>query len=126
MTALAVGVGVAVSVELVEDKELEKSKTPYPNELLMTASASANARECSKRFMPVSACGLCPCKAHDTVSIKWLTQRLRNNGHSTEDEPTMLDDASEGTILALIHDCSSLSQNKSAELNLNSNPPSPI
>jgi len=126
MAALDVLVAVLDTelVSLLVGREI--SKMPRPSELRITASASANARECSKIVMPVSACGLCPCKLQDTVSRKWLTQSERNSGQSTLDEPTTSLVCDDGTIPALIHDCSSVCQKSSAELRRKSRPPSPM
>src|ERR1700722_3651222 len=97
-----------------------------PRGLVTTASASANAKECSNMVMPVSGIGWRLSRAQAKVSMNWLKLNEMNRGHRIASEPAGLSTSfSGGIILAATQEACSSSQNKRVELIRQSSPPSP-
>ena len=91
-----------------------------------TASASANASECSNIVMPTSWMGVLPCNAQDKVSMNWPKPRETKRGHKRARDPDgRVEPGSAGNMFTALHDSSTVSQKRSAELALNRYPPSP-
>jgi|UniRef100_A0A0D2Y4Z4 hypothetical protein len=107
------------SPEAGASAEVVLVKRFQPSWLLMAASASANARDCSNSVIPVSGATGRPCTAQETVSRNWLRQNVPNKGHNRDKEPVRLraePDSSDGIIRTAMQECSSEAEKSKIEL----------